>query len=241
MRRTNSGLSKRCGCPSRVWAKCAHPWHFAFCHGKDERGRKIQYRFALNKAIGKPADYPMSKTEAEGFRDRLRDDIRAGRLNPDGSPRRARSGCSRPDADARRRVRPLSRSVRAGPPTGTARDRSVRDPYAHALLCDRAGLLARGQPPRWQAVHIDHTRRSRWRLRWTRGGDRGIAGGCGAPEKARGGEHKSSEGRAGRDPAGPATRSISRRQEQQGWPGRAEPLQGARAPLLQLGRRSRLS
>jgi integrase len=87
MRRTIAGLSKRCGCPSRVWAKCAHPWHFAFCHGKDERGRKIQYRFALNKAAGKPVDYTMSRTEAEGFRDRLRDDIRAGRLNPDGSPR----------------------------------------------------------------------------------------------------------------------------------------------------------
>ncbi len=87
MRRTNAGLSKRCGCPSRTWAKCTHPWHFAFCHGKDAAGRKTQYRFALNKAAGKPADYVMSKTEAESFRDRLRDDIRAAKLNPDGSLR----------------------------------------------------------------------------------------------------------------------------------------------------------
>jgi integrase len=87
VRRTNAGLSKRCDCPMRSWAKCPHPWHFAFCHGKNADGRKVQYRFALNKAVGKPADYVMSKTEAEGFRDRLRDDIRAGRLNADGSPR----------------------------------------------------------------------------------------------------------------------------------------------------------
>jgi integrase len=96
VRRTNAGLSKRCDCPMRSWAKCPHPWHFAFGHGKNANGRKVQYRFALNKAVGKPADYAMSKTEAEGFRDRLRDDIRAGRLNPDGSPKQAEATAHEP-------------------------------------------------------------------------------------------------------------------------------------------------
>jgi hypothetical protein len=56
----------------------------------------VQYRFALNKAVGKPAEYAMSKTEAEGFRDRLRDEIRAGRLNKDGTPKQSEPSAHEP-------------------------------------------------------------------------------------------------------------------------------------------------
>ena len=40
-RQRNDGLRKRCPCPRRTWAKCSHPWHFAFKHDGEH------YRFSL--------------------------------------------------------------------------------------------------------------------------------------------------------------------------------------------------
>jgi integrase len=76
----NDGLMKRCGCPRRQWAKCRHPWYFGFGHG----GRLI--RLALNKYAGKPAGYPMSKSEAETLRDVIRSLIRAGTFRQTPAP-----------------------------------------------------------------------------------------------------------------------------------------------------------
>ena len=72
--RDNDGLKKRCRCPPRQWSKCAHPWHFSFASDG------TQYRWSLHKVADKPAGYWMSKSEAEGIRDRLRVQIREGNL-----------------------------------------------------------------------------------------------------------------------------------------------------------------
>lgn len=79
-KRVYDGLKKRCECGRRKWAKCSHPWYFTFCHGKDSDGRKREFRFQLTKQAGKPADYVMSKTEAEALRDELRSKIRTGAI-----------------------------------------------------------------------------------------------------------------------------------------------------------------
>jgi integrase len=76
----NGGLKKRCSCPYRQWAKCAHPWHFGFHHAGQE------FRLSLHKVAGKSAGYWMSKSEAEALRDRLRADIREGRLRSQAVP-----------------------------------------------------------------------------------------------------------------------------------------------------------
>jgi hypothetical protein len=78
-RRTNDGLKKRCKCVRSAWTKCPHPWHFGFHHD----GR--EHRFSLHKFADKPPDYVMSKTEAQGLSDRARIDIRAGKLQTDGT------------------------------------------------------------------------------------------------------------------------------------------------------------
>ena len=75
----NDGLKKRCGCPRRLWAKCPHPYHFGFHFNGHE------YRFSLHKVANKPAGYFMSKSEAAAIRDRIRADIREGRLPGHGS------------------------------------------------------------------------------------------------------------------------------------------------------------
>ena len=80
------GLKKRCGCPRRQWSKCAHPWHFGFSY----TGR--EYRWSLHRVANKPAGYWMSKSEAETIRDRLRGQIREGKLA---------SGSSTPSPDAK--------------------------------------------------------------------------------------------------------------------------------------------
>ena len=66
----NGGLRKQCGCARRVWAKCAHPWHFNF---KARGGRA--YRFSLDKHFKRHID---SKSEAEDLAADLRKQIRAG-------------------------------------------------------------------------------------------------------------------------------------------------------------------
>ncbi len=71
-RHRNDGLKKRCACPRRSWSKCRHPWHLGFSHQGKE------YRWSLHKVADRPPGYWMSKTEAEGIRDRLRGQIREG-------------------------------------------------------------------------------------------------------------------------------------------------------------------
>lgn len=89
VRQRNDGIRKLCGCSRRTWPKCSHPWHFNFKWAGES------YRFSLArvitriakdadgkwqrelKTLGDPID---SKTAAEQERDRLRAEIRAGRL-----------------------------------------------------------------------------------------------------------------------------------------------------------------
>ena len=68
-RQRNDGLTKRCGCRRRDWAKCPHPWHLAFMW------QRQHYRLSLGPTI-------RSKTEAKAEADRLRDQIRAGTFGP---------------------------------------------------------------------------------------------------------------------------------------------------------------
>jgi len=76
--RRQDGLSKRCGCTPRQWTKCAHPWHFAFCHGKDAAGKKVRHRVSLHRVADRSVGDVMSRTEAEALADRIRTDVRAG-------------------------------------------------------------------------------------------------------------------------------------------------------------------
>ena len=72
-RRRHDGLTKRCDCRRRDWAKCGHPWHLAFMW------RRQHYRLSLGPTI-------TSKTEAKAEADRIRDQIRAGTYGPQASP-----------------------------------------------------------------------------------------------------------------------------------------------------------
>jgi hypothetical protein len=65
----NDGLRKICGCPRRLWAKCKHSWHFAYCW----KGR--HYRFSLDRYANKHVE---GKTEATDLAERLRAKIRDG-------------------------------------------------------------------------------------------------------------------------------------------------------------------
>lgn len=58
-----------------MWAKCPHPWHFNFCHGKNPDGSKRHYRFSLDKRLGRRIK---SKSEAETEAERIRIAIRDG-------------------------------------------------------------------------------------------------------------------------------------------------------------------
>jgi hypothetical protein len=73
--RRNDGLRKLCDCGPRTWAKCSHPWHFNFCHGKNPNGSKRHYRFSLDKRLGRRLT---SKSEAETEAERIRIAIRDG-------------------------------------------------------------------------------------------------------------------------------------------------------------------
>ena len=109
MRQRNDGLKKRCGCSRRQWSKCAHPWHFGFAQNGKE------YRWSLHKVAGKPVGYWMSKSEAEGIRDRLRGEIREGTLSEGNvSPVEARlTFADVVDQYLRRHVRVPTRRARA--------------------------------------------------------------------------------------------------------------------------------
>jgi hypothetical protein len=74
----NDGVRKRCDCPRRAWATCAHPWHFAF------KWQGIHYRFPLGRAFtwkGKSYRFPSegdvtSRVQAKTEADKLRAAIR---------------------------------------------------------------------------------------------------------------------------------------------------------------------
>jgi hypothetical protein len=78
----NDGLRKICGCPRRLWAKCKHSWHFAYCW----KGR--HYRFSLDRYANKHVE---GKTEATDL---------AERLSASAGP--GRQPCSRHTANNRR-------------------------------------------------------------------------------------------------------------------------------------------
>ena len=72
-KRTHDGIKKRCDCPRKQWPKRPHPWHFSFHHGGHE------HRYSLDKiAKSRGERPPTSKSEATAWRDRLRNEIRAG-------------------------------------------------------------------------------------------------------------------------------------------------------------------
>ena len=66
-----NNIRKVCGCPRRGWAKCEHPWHFAF------KWQGIHHRFSLDKHLGRPID---SKTKAEEEAAEIRKQIKAGKF-----------------------------------------------------------------------------------------------------------------------------------------------------------------
>ena len=69
IRHVNHGVRKVCGCPHAKWAKCTHPWHFAF------KWQGIHHRFSLDRHAPQHID---SKTEALKLADEIRTEIRAG-------------------------------------------------------------------------------------------------------------------------------------------------------------------
>lgn len=70
-KKIHGGVHKRCDCPTRAWAKCPHPWYFAFHHA----GTK--YRLSLDvEARKRNEDPPTSKSAALKWRDKLRSEIR---------------------------------------------------------------------------------------------------------------------------------------------------------------------
>jgi integrase len=81
-RNVHDGIRKRCDCPTRKWAKCPHGWHFGFHHAG------VEHRYSLDKvARARREQPPTSKTAAEAWRDRLRDEIRTGTfVDPDAPP-----------------------------------------------------------------------------------------------------------------------------------------------------------
>ena len=127
--RDNGGLKKRCGCPRRQWSKCAHPWHFGFAYDGKE------HRWSLHKVAGKPPGYRMSKTEAQTIADRLRSEIRAGRLTDTGS---VSSDTELTFGDVVERY--LERHVRVP----TRRARAVQQAVSHLRILRRAQVPGPG-------------------------------------------------------------------------------------------------
>jgi integrase len=78
-KKRSDGLRKRCACGPAKWVRCTHPWYFTW-----KRNGK-EYRESLHRRAAVPADYVMSKTEAEGWRDILRTQIREGAYVPIGA------------------------------------------------------------------------------------------------------------------------------------------------------------
>src|SRR5262245_10990763 len=74
-KRTHDGIKKRCDCRRKNWQKCAHSCHFSFHH------RGVEHRYSLDivaRARNEPP--PTTKAEAILWRDRLRAEIRTGKV-----------------------------------------------------------------------------------------------------------------------------------------------------------------
>jgi integrase len=70
----NDGLMKRCGCSRKRWSDCVHPWWFSYCI--DHRS----FRFNMTKRAGLPSRKALSRSDAEGLRDRFRTLARDGKI-----------------------------------------------------------------------------------------------------------------------------------------------------------------
>ena len=80
---TNPVRFKICGCPRRQWAKCRHPWHFSF------KWQGTHYRFSLDRQLGRRV---AGRIQADAESERLRTEIRAGRLRQPAAPAQDPSG-----------------------------------------------------------------------------------------------------------------------------------------------------
>lgn len=83
-RHKNGNKSKKCGCPRRRWAKCAHPYHVRIRRGRLHRG-------PLNQLMGLPRGQWLSETEADTLVHKLIVMIDEGkcpcrRCRPQGTP-----------------------------------------------------------------------------------------------------------------------------------------------------------
>ena len=169
MRHRNDGLKKRCGCPRRRWSKCVHPWHSGFAlDGKE-------YRWSLHKVARKPPGYWMSKTEAKAIADRLRSNIRSGRLTGNGSTSPDRSLTF---GDVVERY--LERHVRV--PT--------RRPAAQQIMEWHLGVLRRAEVPAagGATIRLEHkplTAINKADVEAVRDGRRAAARACGSHERVR--------------------------------------------------------
>ncbi len=141
--RDNGGLKKRCRCPRRKWSKCAHPWHFGFAQNGKE------YRWSLHRVAEKPPGYWMSKTEAQAIADRLRSDIRVGRLTDTGTASTIGDMRDPPDA------RPSPHASRRAPGTAPARDQRVT-PHGPPSLPGRGAVRLYALPERGVTLHAGH-------------------------------------------------------------------------------------
>src|SRR5262245_44802671 len=87
--KTRGGVTKSCKC--QKWSGCKHPWYGSFylkrCGCKtpacppdvrSEHARTNRVRISLHKFADKRLDEEMSKTEADGWMDKLRNQIRDG-------------------------------------------------------------------------------------------------------------------------------------------------------------------
>jgi len=76
----NDGLLKRCGCSRKRWSDCLHPWWFNLCVDK------TSFRFNMTKRAGLPPKKPLSRSEAERWRDHFRTLARNGEITRRGRP-----------------------------------------------------------------------------------------------------------------------------------------------------------
>jgi integrase len=96
--RQRDGLTKHCEC--KKWSACDHPWQAAFylktcgcptpiCppEVRKAHAKLNRVRVSLHKFANKPRSYEMSKTEAEGWMDKLRDQVRSGTFDKPEAPR----------------------------------------------------------------------------------------------------------------------------------------------------------
>lgn len=143
-KRVHDGLKKRCDCGKRKWPKCTHGWHFSFHHGKHE------HRYSLDVIARARGEHsPTSRREAEGWRDRLRSEIRTGTFLDPAAPA--------PVPDARLTLgdvadQYLTRHVQVP----TRRPRGRREMEIMVALLRRAEIpAAKGATVRLEAKPID--------------------------------------------------------------------------------------